>query len=357
MVKKATEKKKTTKKSVSKMDIARKAIEKKYGAVVTPMSERPLIIDTISTRSIGLDAALGRGGFAMGRVYEVYGDTGSGKSTLAMSLIAEAQRRKMKAIFVDAEHTADPQLFEAMGVDTSKLDMISMFTGEDNLDVAETMIKSGEVDVLVIDSVSALIPKAAVDKEIDQDTIALLARLMSKAVTRFSPMAAEYNTLVIFINQIRHKIGGYGNPETTQGGNSLPFFCTGRVKVSGIGAVANRLKDDNGNVIGHITTFETVKNKLALPFRKAKTNLIYGKGYDLVGEVITLAADLGIITKSGTWYSYNGENIGQGDNGVRKFFDTNPDVYLVVKDEVTKAAGLKEFYDAQEERDKRVDNK
>ncbi len=343
-----------TKKTISKMDIARKAIEKKYGSVVKPMSETPLVIDTISTRSIGLDAALGRGGFAMGRLYEVYGDTGSGKTTLTMSIIAEAQRRKLKAVFIDAEHTADPVLFEAMGVDTSKLEMVSMFTGEDNLDVAETLIKTGEVDVVVVDSVSALIPKVAADKEIDQDTIALLARLMSKAVTRFSPIAAETNTLVIFINQIRHKIGGYGNPEVTQGGNSLPFFCTGRVKVSGIGAVANRLKDEAGEVIGHVTTFETVKNKLAMPFRKAKTNLIYGKGYDMTGEVISLAVDLGIISKAGSWYSYGGENIGQGDNGVRAFFVENHDVFLVIKDEVTAIAGLKEFYDAQKERDKRV---
>lgn len=350
MAKKATVKKKP----VGKLDIAMKAIEKKFGDVVKPMSATPLIIDTISTRSIGLDAALGRGGFAMGRIYEVFGETGSGKTTLTMSIIAEAQRRGMHAVFIDAEHTADPVLFEAMGVDTDKLDMVSMFTGEDNLDVAETLIKSGEVDLVVIDSVSALIPKVAADKNIDEDTIALLARLMSKAVTRFSPIAAENNTLVIFINQIRHKIGGYGNPEVTQGGQSLPFYCSGRIKVTGIGAVANRLKDEHGEVMGHITTFETVKNKLAMPFRKASTNLIYGKGYDLTGEVVSLAVDLGIINKAGSWYSYGGENIGQGDNGVRAFFVENHDVFLVIKDEVTTMTGLKEFYDAQEARDKRV---
>lgn len=356
MAKKSTTKSKVTKKSVSKLDIAMKAIEKKYGAVVKPMSDCPLVIDTVSTRSLGLDAALGRGGFALGRIYEVFGGTGSGKTTLTMSLIAEAQSRGMMAAFIDAEHTADPQLFEAMGVDTSKLKLISMFTGEDNLDVAETLIKSGGMDVVVIDSVSALIPKAAADKEIDQDTIALLARLMSKAVTRFSPIAAENNTLVIFINQIRHKIGGYGNPEVTQGGQSLPFYCSGRIKVTGIGAVANRLKDENGEVIGHTTTFETVKNKLAMPFRKSSTNLIYGKGYDPTGEVISLAVDLGVITKSGSWYSYEDNNIGQGDNGVRDFFKENYDVFLIIKEQVITITGLKEFYDAQKERDKRVVN-
>jgi recombination protein RecA len=338
--------------AVSKLDIAKKFIKKKYGNVVTPMSDRPLVIDTISTRSIGLDIALGRGGYAMGRLHEIYGGTGSGKTTLSMSVIAEAQRRGMHAVFIDAEHTADPVLFEAMGVDTSKLDLVSMYTGEDNLKIAETLMKTGEVDVVVIDSVSALIPKIAATKEIDEDTIALLARLMSKTVMRFAPIASEYNVLVIFINQIRFKIGGYGNPETTQGGNSLPFYCTSRVKVSGIQAKANRLSNEKGDVIGHITTFETVKNKLNMPFRKSKTRLFYGKGYDLTGEVVQIAVDLGIITKSGTWYKYNGESIGQGENGVIKFFDDNNDVYNDIKDQVVELVGLSEFYKAQHDKDK-----
>jgi recombination protein RecA len=339
------------KKAVSTLDIAKKAIIKKYGDVVKPMSDKPLVINTISTRSLGLDAALGRGGFALGRIYEVYGAPSSGKSTLTMSLIAEAQSRGMNCVYVDSEHSSDPKLFESMGVDLEKLTVVDLFTGEDNLMVAETLMKTGALDLLVIDSVTSLIPKVAADANLDDSTIALLARLMSKTLLRFVPIAAETNTCIIFINQTRNKIGGYGNPEVTTGGEALPFYATGRVRVSGIGAKANRIIDDKGKVIGHKTIFEVVKNKLAAPFTSAEADLIYGKGYDTFGEIIKIATDLGVLTKSGSWYNYEGNNIGQGENGVRRFFNENPDVFLVIKQNVTDILGLTKFYDAQREYD------
>lgn len=342
----------TSTKKVSAFDIAVKALTKKFGDVIKPMSDKPLIINTISTRSIGLDAALGRGGLALGRIYEVYGPPSSGKTSLAISTIAEAQSRNMNCVFVDAEHAADPSLFENMGVDLKKLTIVDLFTGEDNLMVVESLIKTGEIDLVVIDSVTSLIPKVAAEAELDDTTIALLARLMSKTLLRLVPMAAEMQTCVIFINQTRNKIGGYGNPEVTSGGDALSFYATGRVRVSGVGSKANRIVDSKGKVIGHKTEFETVKNKLACPHVKSETNLLYGVGYDLRGEVITIATDLGVLTRSGSWYKYGDENIGQGEAGVIKFFDDNPDVALVIRNDVTRLLGLDVYYKMHEEYDK-----
>lgn len=337
---------------ITSFDIALKAVTKKFNEAIKVMSDKPLIINTISTRSIGLDAALDRGGVAKGRLYEIYGPPSAGKTTLAMSIIAEAQRRGMNCVFVDAEHSADPRLFSSMGVDTSKLHVIEMYTGEDNLAAAEMLMKTGEVDLLVVDSVTSLIPKVAADAELDDNTIALLARLMSKTTLRFVPIAAETDTCVIFINQTRNKIGGYGNPETTTGGDALPFYATGRIRVSGVGAKANRIVDAKGKVIGHKTEFETIKNKLACPFVKSETDLIYGIGYDMTGEIIKIATDLGVLSKSGSWYKYSGENVGQGETGVRKFFEEQPDIALLIKEEITRLLGLDVYYRAQEEYDK-----
>jgi len=342
---------------VESVDVIKKSIEKKYGDVLKMMGEKPLIIDTISTRSLGLDSALGRGGIALGRHYEFYGENSSGKTTLAMSVIAEAQSRGMTALFVDAEHSADRELFKSMGVDIDKLLVIDAYTGEKNLMVAETLIKNGGIDLLVIDSVTALIPEVMADEALDKDSMALLARLMSKALLRLVPLAAQTNTCVIWVNQTRLKIGGYGNPETTTGGTALPFYATGRIRISGIGAKANRIVDDGGMVVGHKTFFEVVKNKLSAPFKKSEANLIYGVGYDLEGEIINIATDLGILEKSGSWYKYNDNNIGQGENGVRQFFKEMPEVFSTIKDEVIIVLGLDPFYKAQKERDKKVRGK
>lgn len=345
--KKVATKKEVVKPKTSSLAVIKKAIEKKYGNVLMPMSDRPDSLNTISTGSLGLDSALGRGGFALGRHYEIYGENSSGKTTLAMSVIAEAQSRGLKCVFIDAEHSADRVLFASMGVDVEKLLVIDAFTGEKNLMIAETLMKEGAIDLLVVDSVIALIPETMATNDLDKDSMALLARLMSRALLRLVPLAAETNSCVIWINQTRQKLGGYGNPETTGGGTALGFYATGRIRVSGVGAKANRLVDPDGTVIGHITTFETVKNKLNAPFKKSSVNLYYGKGYDMVGEIINIATDLGLLEKSGSWYSYNGNNIGQGENGVRVFFDENPDIYSIIKDEVTIILGLDPFYKIQ----------
>jgi len=354
MAKKKTEAKKETTKKVQSVDVVKNSIQKKYGDVLRTMGEKPLVVDTISTRSIGLDSALGRGGIALGRHYEFFGENSSGKTTLAMSVIAEAQSRGMTALFVDAEHSADRDLFKSMGVDIDKLLVIDAYTGEKNLMVAETLIKDGGIDLLVIDSVTALIPEVMADKNLDEDSMAMLARLMSKALLRLVPLAAQTNTCIIWVNQTRLKIGGYGNPETTTGGTALPFYATGRIRISGIGAKANRITDSKGTVIGHKTFFEVVKNKLSSPFKKSEANLIYGVGYDLQGEVINIATDLGILDKAGSWYKYEGDNIGQGETGVRKYFDDNPEVFGKIKEDVTIILGLDQFYTAQRLRDQKV---
>jgi len=338
-------------KSASSLDVARKAIEKKFGDVVRPMIFKSTVLPTISTRSLGLDFALGHGGVALGRHYECYGENSSGKTTLAMSIIAEAQSRGMIAAFVDSEHSCDPTLFKNMGVDLERLLIIDAYTGEKNLMVAETLMKSKSLDLLVIDSVPSLIPEIITETDLDKDTMALLARLMSKALLRLVPLASETNTCVIWINQTRQAIGGYGSQTVTPGGTALGFYTTGRIKVSGMGSKANRIHDDKGNLIGHLTTFETIKNKLNTPHKLATVPLYYGKGYDMMWEVITLATDLGLLDKAGSWYKYNGSSIGQGESGVREFFTKNVEVYSVIKDEVIISLGLDEYYKAQKAAD------
>jgi len=331
----------------STLDAARKAIRKKYGDVVGVMGDNDeLIIETVSTGSIGLDAALGRGGFAFGRVYEIYGKPSGGKTTLAMSLIAEAQKRGKKCVFVDAEHSADPKLFRAMGVNTEELLTIQAFVGDDNLDALETLIKTNEIGVAVVDSVSALIPKSEAVAEIGDEFMGLLARLMSKALRKFVPIVSETNTLLIFVNQIRYKIGGWGDPTTTTGGEALNFYSTGRIEVTGGEYKNSRITDKlTDEVLGHKTEFFVKKNKLAPPFRKAEVPLIYGVGYDSEWEALTLAENLGIIEKTGNWYKYGGENIAQGEEKARIYLKENTKVYNEVREEIIDLMGLKELYE------------
>ncbi len=331
----------------STLDAARKAIRKKYGNVIGVMGDSDeLIIETVSTGSISLDAALGRGGFAFGRVYEIFGQPSGGKTTLAMSLIAEAQKRGKKCVFVDAEHSADPKLFKAMGVNTEDLITIQAFVGDDNLDALETLIKTNEIDVAVVDSVSALIPKHEAVAEIGDEFMGLLARLMSKALRKFVPIASETNTLLIFVNQIRYKIGGWGDPTTTTGGEALNFYSTGRISVTGGEYKTSWIKDKfTDEVIGHKTDFHIKKNKLAPPFRNARVPLIYGVGYDSHWEVLTLAENLGVIEKTGNWYRHEGENIAQGEENARDYLKDTPEVYEKIREEVIDLMGLKELYE------------
>lgn len=348
MAKKKTKKvAKAVDKSVTSLDVAKKAITKKYGNVLTTLGAGGLTnIQTISSGSLGLDVALGRGGFARGRIYEIYGPPSGGKTTLTMSVIAEAQKRGLNAVFCDAEHSADPELFKAMGVDINKLLLIKAFIGDDNLDALETLLKTNEIDVAVVDSVSALIPKDEAEAEMSDQFMGLLARLMSKAMRKFVPIVSETGALLIFINQIRYKIGSWGDPTTTTGGEALTFYSTGRIEVSGGEFKKSRIPNPiTGEILGHNTKFEIKKNKLAPPFRTATIPLIYGVGYDSVWECLTLAEGLGIIDKAGSWYSYKDEKIGQGELSVLNFLKENEDIYNEIREEIIDVTGLRKYYD------------
>lgn len=329
------------------LEIAKKAIIKKYGDVITTLKEHEdMRIQTISSGSISLDVALGRGGFAKGRIYEIFGPNSGGKTTLAVSVIIEAQHRGMRCCMIDAEHAVDPLLFKNYGVNVDDLTIVQGFDGEGNLDILESLIRSGSVDVAVVDSVSSLIPRMEAERDVDQDTMAALARLMSKALRRLVPLANRTNTLLIFINQLRMKIGSYGNPEITTGGEALGFYCTGRVSVRGPESKKRRIVDEvTGEVVGHTSEFEITKNKLAPPFKKASIKLIYGEGYDKHNEVLDIALSLGIVDKSGVWYKYSDENFAQGENKAVLHLKENIEFYEEIRNKVIEAVGLKEFYE------------
>jgi recombination protein RecA len=266
-----------------------------------------------------------------------------------MSTIAEAQRRGLRCLFCDAEHSADPLLFEAMGVNINELDAVKAYSGDENLEVIETLIKTGDYAVAVVDSVSALIPRQEAESAIGDQHIGLLARLMSQSCRKFAQMCSETNTLLIFINQVRNKIG-WGDPETTTGGQALDFYATGRIKVSGGEYKNSHIKDAGGEVIGHKTDFYIKKNKLAPPFRKAQIPLIYGKGYDSHWEILSLALGLGIVDKHGAWYKYNDENLAQGEENTTQWLREHNDVYNEIKDRIIESTGLKELYEKQASR-------
>jgi len=343
-------KKKQTTKGLTGLAIAKKAIEKKYGKVISNLgAHEDFEIPTISTGSLGVDLALGRGGMGRGRVYEIYGNPSGGKTTLALSVLIQAQLRGLRSIIVDAEHAIDPKLVKNMGADIDNIEIVQAFSGEQNLDIAEQYIKSGEVDLVIIDSVSSLIPESEADANISDDFIALLARLMSKALRRIVPIANETNTLVIFINQIRHKVGSYGNPESPTGGEALPFFATGRLCVKGAEYKSNRIEDEfNGTdeFIGHWSKIEVVKNKLAPPFRKAQIPLIYGEGFDTRWEVLPLAESLGLIDRTGAWYKYKDKSVAQGKVSMVRLLREDDDLFNELRDQVIERTGLKALYES-----------
>lgn len=333
----------------AQLELIKKAIVKKYGNVMSKLSDYDdSLIQTISSGCIGLDLAMGRGGFARGRIYEIYGPNSSGKTTLALNAIIQAQKRGLKACFIDAEHSADRELFRAYGVNVDELDMIQGYDGEANLDILEKLVRTGAYDIAVIDSVSALIPRSEAEADIDKEFMGLHARLMSKALRRLAPLADEVNCLLIFINQLRMKIGTYGDPSTTTGGEALGFYSSGRIFVRGPEAKARRIIDSvTGDVIGHTTEFEMIKNKLASPFKKSTVNLIYGEGYDLYTELVDLAVSVGIIDKAGSWYKYKDESIGQGSNGVVVYLKEHKEIHDDIRNEVLRILGIDKIYDAQ----------
>ena len=287
-------------------------------------------IESVSTGSLGLDIALGVGGLPRGRVVEIYGPESSGKTTLTLQVIAEVQRSGGTAAFVDAEHALDPAYAEKLGVNIVELLVSQPDTGEQALEITDMLVRSNAVDIVVIDSVAALTPKAEIEGEMGEMQVGLHARLMSQALRKLTGNIKRSNTIVIFINQIRMKIGVmFGNPETTTGGNALKFYASVRLDIRRIGAIKS-----GEEVIGNMTRVKVVKNKVAPPFREAEFEIMYGLGISREGEIIDLASAQGIIEKSGAWYSYKGNRIGQGKDNARAFLQTNPEVAREIEAEV-----------------------
>jgi recombination protein RecA len=279
-------------------------------------------IEAVSTGSLGLDIALGVGGLPRGRVIEIYGPESSGKTTLTLQVIAEAQRIGGTAAFVDAEHALDPVYAAKLGVNIQELLVSQPDTGEQALEITDMLVRSSAVDVIVIDSVAALTPKAEIEGEMGDAHVGLQARLMSQALRKLTGNIKRSNTIVIFINQIRMKIGVmFGNPETTTGGNALKFYASVRLDIRRIGAIKN-----GEEVVGNQTRVKVVKNKVAPPFREAEFEIMYGAGISRMGEIIDIGVLHGLVEKSGSWYSYNGERIGQGKENARTFLDQHPDI-------------------------------
>ncbi|WP_299981846.1 recombinase RecA [uncultured Pseudoteredinibacter sp.] len=296
-------------------------IERQFGkGTVMRMGDKEQVkIPAVSTGSLGLDVALGIGGLPKGRIVEIYGPESSGKTTLTLQAIAEAQKQGGTCAFIDAEHALDPIYAEKLGVNVDDLIVSQPDTGEQALEVADMLVRSGAVDVLVVDSVAALTPKAEIEGEMGDHHVGLQARLMSQALRKITGNIKNANCLAIFINQIRMKIGVmFGNPETTTGGNALKFYSSVRLDIRRIGAVK-----DGDEVIGSETRVKVVKNKVAPPFKQTEFQILYGEGINRLGEVIDFGVKLGFIDKAGAWYSYNGDKIGQGKNNVVKFLHEN----------------------------------
>lgn len=301
-------------------------LEKTYGkGTVMKLGDREVAdVEVIPTGSIGLDVALGIGGFPRGRVVEIYGPEASGKTTLAIHAIAECQRLGGLAAFIDAEHAFDRAYAENLGVDTENLLISQPDNGEQALEIAENLIRSGAIDIIVIDSVAALVPKAEIEGEMGESKLGLQARLMSQALRKLTGTIGKTGCCCIFINQLREKIGVmFGNPETTTGGNALKFYASIRLDIRRSGAA---IKDRDGNVVGNRVKVKVVKNKLAPPFKVAEFDITFGEGISKTGEIVDLGSELDILEKSGSWYAYNGTKIAQGREAARQFMDDNPEV-------------------------------
>ena len=305
-------------------------IEREYGtgSIMRLGDNKTIDIEEISTGSLGLDIALGIGGLPKGRIVEIYGPESSGKTTLALQVIASAQKKDGICAFIDAEHAVDPVYAKNLGVDVDKLLISQPDAGEQALEIADTLVKSGAVDVLVIDSVAALVPKAELEGDMGDSHVGLQARLMSQALRKLTSSIAKTNAMVIFINQIRMKIGiMFGSPETTTGGNALKFYASVRLDIRRIGQIK-----DKDQIIGNQTRVKVVKNKVAPPFKVVEFDILYGEGISKEGEIIDLGVLSGIVEKSGSWYSYNGERIGQGRENAKKFLLDNEEISNEIED-------------------------
>lgn len=315
------------------LDMALGQIKKQYGdGSVMRLGDNPVKEGIIpnSTGSLGLDIALGIGGLPRGRIIEIYGPESSGKTTLTLHAIAECQKAGGTAAFVDAEHALDPSYAEKLGINVDDLLVSQPDTGEQALEITDMLVRSGAVDIVVVDSVAALTPRAEIEGDMGDQHMGLQARLMSQALRKLTANIKRSNTLVIFINQIRMKIGVmFGNPETTTGGNALKFYSSVRLDIRRIGALKR-----GDEVIGNETRVKVVKNKVAPPFKQVQFDIIYGEGISHMGEVIDLGVECGFIDKSGAWYSYNGERLGQGKEKVREFLKTNPDIAETIETQI-----------------------
>ena len=321
------------------LEAALSQIERAFGkGSVMKLGESAGIVeaDTVSTGSLGLDIALGIGGLPRGRVVEIYGPEASGKTTMALHVISEAQKLGGTCAFVDAEHALDPIYAGKLGVDIDELLISQPDTGEQALEIADTLVRSGAIDILVIDSVAALVPRAELEGEMGDVHVGLQARLMSQALRKLTSSIARSRCMVVFINQIRMKIGVmFGNPETTSGGNALKFYASVRLDIRRIGAIKDR-----DEIIGNQTRVKVVKNKLAPPFKMVEFDIIYGQGVSKVGELIDLGVKADIVEKSGTWFSYNGQRVGQGRENAKAFLRDNPEIAAEIEDRIRQGAGL-----------------
>jgi recombination protein RecA len=321
------------------LDAALAQIERAFGkgsVMKLGAKEAATEIETISTGSLGLDIALGVGGLPRGRIVEIYGPESSGKTTLALHVVAQAQKLGGACAFVDAEHALDPIYARKLGVDIENLLISQPDAGEQALEIADTLVRSGAIDVLVVDSVAALVPRAELEGEMGDSHMGLQARLMSQALRKLTGSISKSRCMVIFINQIRMKIGVmFGNPETTTGGNALKFYASVRLDIRRIGAIKDR-----ETVVGNQTRVKVVKNKLAPPFRTVEFDIMYGEGISKLGELIDLGAQAGVVEKSGAWFSYDGQRIGQGRENAKTFLRDNPELAATIEQKIRANAGL-----------------
>jgi recombination protein RecA len=321
------------------LDAALTQIERHFGKgsiMRLGKADKSMDVEVISSGSLGLDIALGIGGLPRGRVVEIYGPESSGKTTLALHAVAEAQKKGGICAFVDAEHALDPIYARKLGVKVDDLLISQPDAGEQALEIADTLVRSGAIDVLVIDSVAALVPRAELEGEMGDTQPGLQARLMSQALRKLTASINRSNTMVIFINQMRMKIGVmYGSPETTTGGNALKFYASVRLDIRRIGAIKER-----DEVVGNQTRVKVVKNKLAPPFKQVEFDIMYGEGVSKVGELIDLGVKAGVVEKSGAWFSYDSQRIGQGRENAKAFLKSNPDVAAEIEKAIRQNAGL-----------------
>ncbi|WP_172252905.1 recombinase RecA [Saccharibacillus deserti] len=335
------------------LDMALRQIEKQFGkgSIMKLGESTHMNVEVVPSGSIALDVALGTGGMPRGRIIEIYGPESSGKTTVALHAVAEVQKAGGQAAFIDAEHALDPKYARNLGVNVDELLLSQPDTGEQGLEIAEALVRSGAVDIIVIDSVAALVPKAEIEGEMGDSHVGLQARLMSQALRKLSGAISKSNTIAIFINQLREKIGVmFGNPETTPGGRALKFYSTVRLDVRRIESI--KMGND---IVGNRTRIKVVKNKVAPPFKQAEVDIMYGEGISKEGSLIDMGTDMDIVEKSGAWYSYSGERLGQGRENAKQFLKDHKEIAIAIETKIREASNLVTMIEAPSESDKKAE--